>query len=474
MAGQTPPKRIHLVSLGCPKNLVDSENLLASVIERGAELTADPRRADGVIVNTCGFLEAAASESIETILELAKLKAKKPGQRLVIAGCLPGRYGAELAPLLPEVDAIIGGPGDPWLDQWLGARQAHRARDPGALAGAAQQSRVLTTEPWWAYLKISEGCSNTCAFCTIPAIRGPQASRTAADIVSEARRLVASGVVEINLVAQDLTAYGFDLTPRRELADVVEPLCEIPGLRWLRLMYAYPRRLSARLLKLLAAGRPLLPYLDMPLQHIDSGVLKAMARGTTEAHIRRQLDAIREAVPGAALRTSFIAGHPGETPQAFDKLLRFVEEQRFRHVGVFPFSREEGTPSHDLPGQVGADEAVRRAGLVMEVQQGVSRAFNRKLVGCEVEALLGGPSEASSHLLEARMADQAPGIDGVVFVNEGYAPAGSLVRLKVSQAADYDVVGAVTGMVHGREVPENAVRGQPGKPRRGRAALVVI
>ena len=448
---------VHLLTLGCPKNLVDSELMLGVLANAGYEISADPASAQVLIVNTCAFIEAAKKESIEAILTAAELKANAPGRRLVVAGCMAQRYGAQLAEELPEVDIFVGTGNFLELPELLRRTEpprihSHRTGEGKAVpyvGGAhllphSDAPRIVTGNFFSSYLKVSEGCNHKCAFCIIPRIRGAHESRAVADVVEEAWRLAESGVREINLIAQDLTAYGRDLMPRSSLAELLTKLDEIEALRWIRLLYCYPNFVTDTLLEAVANLPKVVKYIDMPLQHADDIVLRVMRRERSGDALRRLLEHIRARVPQVALRSSFIVGFPGETEQAFYRLMDFVREQEFDRVGVFTYSREEGTSAYDLPGQVPEREKRRRRAQLMEAQAEISLRHNRALMGKEVQVLVEGQIAGRATRMRGRTPWQAPEIDGMV-VLRGAAEPGEFVRARVKQALTYDLVAEVVG-----------------------------
>jgi len=462
-------------TLGCPKNRVDSEVMLGTLAEAGYRLVQDPARADVVVVNTCGFIESAKVESVDAIVELAELKRSGRCKKLVVTGCLVQRHAQELSRELPEVDHFLGTGAYADIARVVSDAQAKRLVVPDPdFVHSASTPRVNSLPSHTAYLKISEGCDNACAFCIIPKLRGPQRSRPVADVVAEAEALAAQGTLELSLVAQDLTAYGYDLPGRPRLHDLLRELVRVDGVRWLRLHYAYPRDVPDALVDLVASEPKIVKYLDMPLQHSSDRLLRAMKRGRSSQFLRDLLAKLRARVPGIALRTSLIVGLPGETGEDFEDLLRFVEEQRFERLGVFEFSPEEGTPAAEMRRQV--PDAVKRARFekVMEVQQGISRAHQRAMVGRRLEVLVEGRAEETEHLLAGRHAQQAPEIDGLTYLNDGVAYPGEMVTVEVTDASAYDLVGKVVARDAAR--PSRALPRAPrpaAGPRRGRGLPVV-
>ncbi|MBI5482053.1 MAG: 30S ribosomal protein S12 methylthiotransferase RimO [Deltaproteobacteria bacterium] len=449
-----PPRRqptAFFVSLGCPKNRIDTEVMLGLAEAAGFGLARAAETADVIVVNTCGFIGDAKRESIDTVLALARHKRTGRCRRLVVTGCLPQRYAEELARALPEVDHFLGAGDFPRIADAL------RGALPRALIAATPEylydhlsPRRLSQQPFTAYVKVSEGCDRRCAFCIIPRLRGPQRSRTPGSLEAEVAALCAGGVREVSLVAQDLTDYGSDLPGRPRLGALVRRLARVPGLRWLRLHYAYPTEIEDDLLEAIAGEPAVCKYLDVPLQHVDDAVLKAMRRGQGGAAARALVARLRRAIPGLTLRTTMLVGHPGETEAAFGRLRDFVREAELDHLGVFTFSREEGTAAATLRGRVPARVAEARRRALMRLQRPIARARRRALLGREIEVLVEGPSEESDLLLRGRHAGQAPEIDGCVYLAlpEGLPAAprpGDFVRTRVTQVSDYDLVAEVLG-----------------------------
>jgi ribosomal protein S12 methylthiotransferase len=437
-------KNAYILSLGCPKNLVDSEVMSALLARSGWIVTDRPERADVIVVNTCAFILPAKEESVEAILRMAAFKKKGRCRRLVVAGCLPQRYGAELARELPEVDLFLGTGDFPDIPAQLERIDAGREKaplvrvsEPLYLMDAAVPRAVST--PFYGYLKIAEGCSNRCAYCVIPSIRGPFRSRPMDDLVAEAERLAAGGTREIILIAQDTTAWGRDLRGRPTLNGLLKRLCAVEGLRWIRILYAYPRSITAELLATMAAEKKVCRYLDIPVQHISDRILKAMNRKGTSACIRRRIAEIREAVPGVALRTSLIVGFPGETEEQFEELLDFVRESRFEILGVFPYSPEEGTAAEGMPGQVPDGEKARRQALIMEAQAAIADEIGLARIGSVEEVLIEGTSGRKDFPWRGRTRFQAPEIDGITYVRNGALVPGEFVRCRITAAALYDL-----------------------------------
>ena len=441
-------EKVHLLTLGCPKNLADSELMLGALTQAGFEVTLDPEAAQVLVVNTCAFIEAAKKESLDAIMEAVEVKRHAAGRRLVVAGCLSQRYGAELRKMLPEVDVFVGTGNFLELADLLRRTELPETRPapyPGAahLLGRADSARVRPPEFFTSYLKISEGCNHRCAFCIIPKIRGLHESRPLEDLVAETQTLAASGVRELNLIAQDLTAYGRDLNPPSSLAELLRSLAAVEGIRWVRLLYCYPNFVTDDLLEAIATLPNVVKYVDIPLQHADDNVLRAMRRERSGASLRKLLDRIRDRVANVTLRTSFIVGFPGEDDAAFTHLLNFVREVEFERVGVFTYSREEDTAAYSLSGQV--PERVKRArrGELMEAQAQISLKKNRELVGREMEVLVEGPLPGRATRMRGRTPGQAPEIDGAVFL-KGEAAAGEFVRARIEKALSYDLHARIT------------------------------
>ncbi len=464
--------RVYMHTLGCPKNRVDSEVMLGTLAEAGYRLVREPEEAEVIVVNTCGFIESAKVESVDAIVELANHKVEGRCKKLVVTGCLVQRHGDELARELPEVDHFLGTGAYADVARIVSDAQAKRLVIPDPeFVHSASTPRVNSLPSHTAYLKISEGCDNACAFCIIPKLRGPQRSRPVDDVLAEAEALAHQGTIELSLVAQDLTAYGTDLPGRPRLHALLRALVKVDGIRWIRLHYAYPRDVPEALVETLADEPKIVKYLDMPLQHSSDRLLRAMKRGRDSVFLRSLLARLRARVPGLALRTSLIVGLPGETEEDFEDLVRFVEESRFERLGVFEFSREDGTPAAEMARQV--PEKVKRARFeqVMELQQGISRDHQRAMIGRRVEVLVEGRAEETEHLLAGRHAQQAPEIDGLTYVNDGVAYPGEIVTVEITDASDYDVVGKVVAREPGR-----AARPLPpgqGGPRKRGGLLVV-
>jgi len=438
-------RRIGMISLGCAKNLVDSEIMLGELARQGHEITPEMERADTVIVNTCAFVDEAKRESIDAILEVAARKGAGGVGRLLVAGCMVNRYGEQLAREIPEIDGFVG------LDQLrevgglvqLGGGPPPPA--PSHLVFDHTAPRLLTTRGH-AYLKVAEGCDNPCTFCAIPIWRGRFRSRTPDSLVAEARRLEAEGAVELCLIAQDTTRYGEDLgAGRHGLVRLVERLLAETGFRWIRFLYAYPTTLDEELFRLMGAEPRFVSYVDLPLQHSHPEILRAMRRGGRAERYLRILERARELAPDVFLRSTFIVGFPGETEEHFRHLLDFVDRARLDHLGAFAYSSEEGTPAAELPGAVTAAAAKRRHRLLLERQKPISLARRRALVGRTMTVLVEGVCDESEHLLQGRHHGMAPEIDGRILINDGAAPAGAFVEVEITDAYPADLVGRIVG-----------------------------
>lgn len=436
--------RVHLVSLGCPKNLIDSEILLGGLLREGYSPVSSPEQADLILVNTCAFIQEAKEEAVETILELASFKHRGRCRHLVVVGCLPQRYGEELLELMPEVDLFLGSGEIPRVVAHLkalgsgGGRACHLTRADYLLDDQALGIRPAVGPT--AYVRVAEGCSNRCAYCAVPLIRGPLRSRPMDSVIHEVKWLVEKGAQEVVLVAQDTSAFGLDRKGRSELPELIEALDQVEGLRWLRLMYVHPARVDERLVKVIAGASKLCPYLDLPVQHIAPRILDEMNRKVGPREIRERISMIRKAMPGVQLRTSIIVGFPGETEQEFRELLAFMEEVRFEWLGAFLYSREEGTPAALLPNQVPRKVARRRLRELMELQRSITRDALERWVGRDIPVLV---ESVGSRGMVGRAAFQAPDIDGIVRIRKGRALVGSFPMVRVTGVRGYDLEGVL-------------------------------
>ena len=472
------PAKVGFVSLGCPKNLVDSEVMMGMLAQAGAELTPSADDADVIVVNTCSFIASAQQESVDTILEMARHKTSGKARKLIVAGCLVERFRDEIRKNIPEVDAVVGtgelqsilsatgvAPAAPASNPFniLTSRPEgdHRrqhgrfARDTwdGAIADLPNYlydeatPRILATPGYTAYIKIAEGCDHPCTFCIIPQLRGQFRSRRFESVIAEAERLAQSGVREITLIGQDTTCYGEDLGLKDGLALLLEKLAAIDGLRWVRFLYAYPNKITGRLLETIAAHENICSYIDVPLQHASASVLKRMKRGGGAEVFLRSIEKMRRTIPGVTLRTSFIVGYPGETEKEFEELCDFAKEALFDWMGAFGYSDQEGAVAFAHEGKLSPREIEHRRKSLMSIQKKISRAKKKSLIGREFDLLMMGPSEESDLLLEGRTAMHAPEIDGKVFVNDypedGAPEEGRFYRCQITEAHDYDLVARI-------------------------------
>ena len=437
-------QKVSMVSLGCPKNLVDAEVMLGVLTQQGYKITMDEKEADVIIVNTCSFIKEAREESVDTILDLADRKGDGNCKTLIVAGCLPQRYQEELAKELPEVDIFIGTGDYPRVAEILAEQETQNGQvcyvgDPDYTYDETLP-RLNSSPGWYAYLKIGEGCSNCCTYCVIPSLRGPYRSRPMDALVAEAEKLVKGGVRELILVSQDITRYGSDLLYGNSLAALIRRLAAIPDLKWIRLLYAYPDGISNELIELFKTEPKLCKYLDIPIQHISDTVLKRMKRRSGEQQIRDLIERLRSEVPGITLRTSLIVGFPGETVDDFLSLTQFVEKAQFDRLGVFCYSKEDGTPAAEMSDQVSERVKRERHRKLMKVQARVSFRRNRAMVGQIEQVIVEGYSEETELLLKGRTSRQAPDIDGQVYITSGHADIGDIVACRITDSSDYDLV----------------------------------
>lgn len=445
-------KKVHFISLGCPKNLVDSEIMAGTLMKDGYAVVAEAEEADTVVVNTCGFIEDSKKESIQKILDMASLKEEGKIKKIVVAGCLTQRYKTDLVEGLPEADLFVGSGEFQNIGQILkNHEQGEKKKTFFNLPTYLQEEstpRVNSQPQHRAYLKISEGCMKRCAFCAIPLIRGNLQSRKLENIVNEAKLLAASGVKEIIIISHDFTDYGLDLKRKDPSAletpvELLRRLAEVEGLKWIRLLYLYPDGITPEMIQLIKSNDKFVKYFDMPLQHISNSVLKSMNRKMTREEIVMALNLIRTEIPEAVIRTQFIVGFPGETQQDFEELLQFIAEQKFDRVGCFQYSPEENTPGGKMDQQV--DDKIKHArhDAVMEVQQNISREKHKDFIGKTVEVVVEGLSDETDLLLQGRMSQQAPDIDGVVLINDGQAKIGEFVKVKITDSMEYDLIGEI-------------------------------
>ncbi|MCK5779724.1 MAG: 30S ribosomal protein S12 methylthiotransferase RimO [Psychrilyobacter sp.] len=439
--------KLAVITLGCSKNLIDTEHYLGILAnKRGYEITTDVEDADLCIVNTCGFIGDAKEESINTILEVIEYKRSGSVKKIIVAGCLAERYAEELLAEMPEVDAIIG-TGDvdkieEVMDEILAGNRVIRSESLDFLANADTE-RIITTFPHTAYLKIAEGCNRRCTYCIIPSLRGQLRSRTIEDIVVEAKRLVANGVKEINLLAQETTEYGLDLYQKKALPDLMKELVKIDGLKWLRTYYMFPNSVTDELIEVMKNEEKICNYFDIPIQHVSDKMLQGMKRAISGDASKELLRKIRREIPEATFRTSIIVGFPGETEEDFQELMDFVKEFKFDYIGAFKYSREEDTVAYDLENQVDEDIKHKRWVELTNLQAEIAEAKNRAFLGKEIEVMIDGVSDESEYMLEGRTRGQALEIDGKVLSNDGTAKPGEIVIVKVEQNFNYDLLGPI-------------------------------
>ena len=438
-------KKIGMISLGCNKNQIDAEIMLAKLAEQGFEITDEVDGADAVIVNTCGFIEDAKKEAIENILDMAELKKEGVIGKIIVTGCLAERYREEILSELPEVDAVVG----------LGSNKDIAEICDRVLAGVPVVSfgektclpldseRMLTTPNYYAYLKIAEGCSNHCTYCAIPKIRGEFRSRQPESILKEAMELAKQGVKELVVIAQDTSRYGEDLYGKSMLPELLRQLCRIENLKWIRTLYCYPERITDELLETIASEEKLVKYLEIPIQHSDGDILKSMKRWGDEEKLENLFKHIREKIPNVILRTTLITGFPSETQEQFNSLAEFIKRVRFDRLGCFAYSREEGTKAYDFPNQIDEETANHRADIIMEQQMLISAENNEKLINAEFEAVVEG-FDRFGECYFGRTPNDAPDIDGkVFFTSETPLKIGDYVKIKITDTLDYDLIGEV-------------------------------
>ncbi len=441
--------KVRIISLGCPKNLIDSEVMAGLLNQSGRQLVDRSDLADIVIVNTCAFINPAKEEAIEEILTLAEEKKKNnPRLRIVVSGCLAQRYGRELFAQMPEVDLFVG-TGEVGnivshinkLDKGKYKRDAVITK-PDFLMNY-QHPRILSTTAASTYLKISDGCSNRCSYCVIPSIRGAARSRKSDDILQEAEILANRGIKEIIITAQDTTNYGRDLKGRPRLSTLLNDMAKIKSVKWIRLLYTHPARVTTDLLEVIATNEKICRYIDLPIQHIDDDILKAMNRKVTSTKIKEVITQVRRIIPGVALRTSLIVGFPGETPTRFNRLLDFVNETKFDHLGIFTYSREEGTIAANLKSHVSEKEKERRRETIMNEQAAISTTINKTLIGSAQDVLIEGESDRGDYAYMGRCRRQALEIDGITYIKNSKAQIGRIVKCKITSADEYDLFGEI-------------------------------
>ena len=431
-----------MVSLGCPKNTVDSERVLGDLAASGYDFTPDEEDAEIIIVNTCGFIESAKKESVEAILEMAHKKIDGKCEKLIVTGCLAERHTQELLEEIPEIDYMLGVGQYPQLKNILEDADFSNRNHVATPAEYYESytDRLLTTAFYTAYLKISEGCSNRCAFCIIPKMRGPMLSRSPESILAESENLAKRGVKEFNIISQDTTMYGFDLAMKDGLTRLLKDMVKIDGLQWMRLLYCYPTFLNSNLIDYIASEEKVCRYIDVPLQHTHDEILKNMKRQETEDGIRKMLDELRLKIPEIALRTTFITGFPGETDEHFKHMLRFLCDTQFDHVGIFTYSDEEGTTAFDYPGRIPEEVKMERKNILMASQKDITLQKNQEKVGRIESVLVEGFDAQENYIMTGRLASQAPDIDGQVILEKCEAEPGEIISVLITAAADYDLV----------------------------------
>lgn len=435
--------KVGMVSLGCDKNRVDSELILGS-INKFYEITNNPKDAEIIIINTCGFIESAKQESIDTILEMAEYKKTHKCKMIIATGCLTQRYGDELLELIPEIDILMGVNDYMKLHKLIVDFIKTEQRVSSTTykdEGVNEGERILTTNSHTAYLRIAEGCNNFCTYCIIPKIRGKFRSRSKESILAEANSLVNQGVKEIILIAQDLTNYGEDLYGKNQLHVLVNELSEIEGLEWIRLLYCYPEEITDELIEVIANNPKVMKYLDLPIQHISNNILKMMARKTNKETIIDKIDLLREKVPGITLRTSLIVGFPGETEDDFNELCSFLKDYKLDNVGVFTYSQEEGTAAAKLPNQIDEDVKIKRKETLMNIQRGIVRDLNKLKIGNIYDTIIDG---STGEYYIGRNYEMAPEIDGLIYVTKKKTlKKGDIIKVKITNVMEYDLVGDV-------------------------------
>ncbi len=439
--------KLAIISLGCSKNLVDSENLIGILVNRkGFELTNDIKEADFAIVNTCGFIGDAKEESIQNILEISEYKKTAKLKKLIVAGCLAQRYAEEIIAEMPEVDAVIGtgeiNKIEEIIDEIMQDRKVTRTESLDFLNSSSTE-RILTTNPHTAYVKIAEGCDRKCTYCIIPTLRGKLRSRTIEDVVIEVERLAAQGVKEINLLAQETTEYGLDIYKKKALPELLKALVKVEGIQWIRTYYMFPNSLTEEMIEVIKTEKKVCNYFDVPIQHISGNMLRTMGRAKSGEQIRGILNKIRESIPEATIRTTVIVGFPGETEEDFIELKEFIKEFKFDYVGVFKYSREEGTVAHDLENQVDEKIKEKRWAELVNLQTTIAEEKNRAMLGKTVEVMIDAISSESEFMLEGRTQGQALEIDGKVLMSDGTGQAGDIVKVLIEQNYDYDYVGPI-------------------------------
>jgi ribosomal protein S12 methylthiotransferase len=439
--------RFHLISLGCAKNLVDSEVMLGSMTSAGWELIDNPDDADLLILNTCGFIQSAVEEAITEIFELVRIKEQSPEKKIVVVGCLVQRYKEKLKEELPEIDLFLGTEGAADIAEYVAQMENDDQHGvvllPERILMSSNTPRVISTPVYRAWLKITEGCDNRCSYCMIPAIRGQLRSRTIDDLTEEARNLQEHGVRELSLVAQDSTAYGNDLDKGENIVQLMEQLLNRTSIPWLRLLYLYPTGISDELLQLMAGNSRIVPYLDIPMQHVNDKILRSMNRRYSSEQLYATIGRIRKVLPDIALRTTFLVGFPGETENDFLEIETFLRKMHLDHVGVFPYANEEGCPSETFADQLPEEEKLKRCDYLHGVQSELSEKIQKKYIGRVEPVLVEGLSRETDLLLEGRTRYQAPEVDGCVYINEGVANPGDIVQVRITDTQVYDLIGGI-------------------------------
>ena len=472
-------KTVYFISLGCPKNLVDSEVMLGTLKANGYEITDDPISASVIVINTCGFIHEAKEESVNTILEYARLK-KKNLKKLIVAGCMVQRYKSDFVKLLPEVDIFIGTNDYPKIFDYIkehnrGSAPSQVSNAPSKVSSAPSQvsnapsqlssapflskpvfhagrptyihtsktPRILSSGKKSAYLKIAEGCKNHCSYCIIPKLRGNFRSRREDDIIAEAKYLAKRGVIELNLIAQDIGAYGSDLSDGANLASLLKKLCKVKGIEWLRLLYLHPNNITDEVLDIIKDEEKIVKYIDLPIQHISTRILKLMNRHQTEKEVKKVISKIKNKLPRAALRTSLIVGFPTETKDDFKMLCDFISDVKFDNLGVFEYSKEEGTKAYDMEGHIHHSTKKSRYNKILKIQADISRENNLKYLGKTLPVIVEGVSEESEFIIKGRTKFQAPDIDGCVYITGGEYKIGAIQKVEIYETHTYDLVGRV-------------------------------
>ncbi|MBP6323071.1 MAG: 30S ribosomal protein S12 methylthiotransferase RimO [Fusobacteriaceae bacterium] len=439
--------KLAIISLGCSKNLVDSENMIGILVNRkGFELTNNIEDADVAIVNTCGFIGDAKEESVQNILEVSQYKTTGKLKKLIVTGCLAQRYSQDIIQEMPEVDAVIGtgeiGKIEEIMDEVLAGKKIVKTESFDFLM-SSETDRILTTFPHTAYVKIAEGCNRKCSYCIIPQLRGELRSRSIEDIVEEVKNLAESGVKEINLLAQETTEYGLDRYNKKALPDLLKELVKVDGIEWIRCYYMFPNSLTEELVEVIKNEPKVCNYFDVPIQHISGNILQKMGRAKSGDQIKGILNKIRESIPEATIRTTVIVGFPGETDEDYEELKEFVSEFKFDYVGVFKYSREEDTKAYDMDDQIDEEIKNQRWADLVNLQAKIAEEKNKALIGKEIEVMIDGISSESEYMLEGRTQGQALEIDGKVLTTDGTAKAGEIVKVKIEQNFDYDFIGPI-------------------------------